>query len=1414
MNEMNSAYTVNLVGKHLMEAGAGTGKTYNIVTLFLRMVLGGIPVKKILVVTYTNPATAELVNRLHKGLEEMKAALQSDDGGKVAEQCKPFLDNKQWKIIFSPQSFPDGYGWDETTLPQEEGRKKMLRLVNQALLDFDQAPVSTIHGFCQSVLNENVFESGIQFGLKIRSSFSDVQYKAATDFCRKLSYDSSCLNFFDWLDIELTPADLLKETQKVLEFSADAVDWKSAKQHDCKNDLTNEAADTVPQSSTSQPELNCEQLNTVFIDKQSSLEAGFDEKRQPLEGVSAWEDILYNCDDVSVDLFNTYQRVLSFHQATRAFLESAEYSFDWLSKLNREKYLNKIEYPFFEKLFDAETRKSISSQQFFKLTFFLKKNDDNSSTINEIYPNLNIKKRLKKEALQNVKKILASEEATKVFDKISELNELMPDDSLLKKSKDKVIKQNIKDALREKAAKAITEAVEAYKRDEEEMSFNDLLTQVRDILRKESNSTCHPLTDRIREQYDAVLVDEFQDTDEIQYSIFEWVFAGNWHEPGEKPRQGEGAKPSASFFMIGDPKQAIYAFRGGDLVTYQSATDGDVRDRRLSLTTNHRSSDAYIDEMNILFRKVMPVSSFSKTLQWTDIGKQEPGKAPHFGWIDSHNQFQDLTKNLLTCNNSFDGNGPAAGTSLEQLVEEIGLILDKGFYQRFLKKANGEEKQVAKPIDASDIAVLVNSNAEGVEVQKALVKAGIPCQWFGDISIFSTEEAAVLLLLMDCLLELGNSRLVLKTLCTPLFGCTAKQLDELRKDSLAQIQTSLGDIAQLWLNKSFLTAFDKLIHSSMAKLAGRPDGGDDSLAMVIRRGADGERVLAHYFQLAEALNSVAIERHLGRQGLFSFLKRKVATSQKNNTWGTQEQKPDMVQDDDNQNDEERFNLRLSSENPAVQVMTAHKSKGLQFPIVFAYNILCRNVKSNAGGIYHRNGKRRYYLESLKDNGTTDDPATMALYEQYDEMRRLFYVVVTRARYLCRFIDKKTNMDSIKMYDLLAAEQEKHPLLFMSNLEFSADIPQKESQVGGEVGEFEALDFSKINPAPGWSTISFTTLSPAHREYLGAKDLELDSSVAPLCNDEEGEEENDDGEPDAEKAVAPIFQMPMGKAAGTCWHSMFENLDFQWDENLGECRNGQTFENWLGTQLSSQFRGTDEQKAAQLKACIDVVQGILCNPMPIGFSLKEVQAAERCAELHFTFQLKNGFIAGNIDKLKLGDNILTQENEESKWLQDSVLQALWQEKLDFPKDWAKSYRAASGHNLTGSIDLLFEHQGKTYILDWKTNSLKNDFRNFSPDNLRDAMLNSYYPFQYLLYTVAWMRFYDSITPGHEWNEDDYLKCFGGCIYIFCRGVSQDAKGAGGEWPRGFHFASPSDKQGLLRWEVIGKLYKWLDVAADK
>ncbi|MBR0458060.1 MAG: UvrD-helicase domain-containing protein [Victivallales bacterium] len=1240
------AYTVPLTGKHLMEASAGTGKTYNIVTLFLRMVLAGIPLRKILVVTFTEAATAELVNRVRKGLVAMTHALEGT--GQVPEQCAPFLDPSQWKDIFDKNKYPTGYGWAPNEIPEENaGKKRLKQRIRQALADFDQAAISTIHGFCRSILNENIFESGVRFGLAIQPNFNDLLYAITADYYRQQFYTVNS-SFLRWLDFKQTPSSIIsqKELMRLLEMPEENIQWETI------------------------PSLDWNALKEYYLNHKDILETPELEKSET--AIQTW------CDFEAFWGGNKHDLPVATKDIT-AFQE------------------------------EVKKRK------------------------NEIQAQILVK-------------------------------------------------------LKQDALKKIREEFNRQKQERGLISFDELLTRVWDVLREEAlREGERPLTERIREQYVAVLVDEFQDTDDVQYSIFEWLFAGNLHEPGQKSK-ATTAKLDRIFFMIGDPKQAIYSFRGGDLYTYQNAAEGV---QRLTLQTNFRSSQTYIQEMNKYLENIMSHFYGENPPRWESI--VSPENNPH-RLLDSHGQ--EFTQNLLTHNT--DGQEKP----LECLTREILSVLHAGLRHQ---EKEGEE---AKPLQPGDIAVLVDTNSQGKEVTEALSNAGIPCQWFGTTSIFSTPEASILLQCMQCLQNLGKRGNVLTLLSTPIFGYQAGDLYTLNETSLPQVMTALHTVSLLWQKKSFLTAFEQLLYTSRENLENGLLGnnGEETFASKILAGPNGEHVLAHFLQLTESLNAVALERHLGQQGLTDCLKKKIDANKdpsdknKNNTEQT------TVENSDNEDAEERDCIRLSSEKSAVQVMTAHKSKGLQFPIVFAYNLLQRSFKTGPGGIFHQGGKRKIYQGKLPSIPSEQDlpEQKQVIKEGYDEMLRLFYVIVTRAQYLCRFIDtkKKQEKESTQKttFELLSKNQTS-PFPYLQNLTF--EETQEEPSFHGHAFAGEALDASDVHPAPGWSTISFSSLSPIHREYLPPE--ETDNQEKSILNDDESENEgaSEDTEEDSPQ-IAPIFQMAAGTAAGSCWHSLFEHLDFQWVTHPEVRRDGLTFHEWLCQQLASQFRGTPEKKLAQQQACCDAIEGILCHQLPIGFALKDILPEKRATELRFTFHLKNGFLAGNLDPAL---NDLTPD--EQSWLPKFL--KLWKDGLDFPDNWSRAYRASQEHNLTGSIDLLFEHNGKTYVLDWKTNSLKNDFQNFLPERLPFAMRSSYYPFQYLLYTVAWMRFFDSLHPGHVWTEEEYLQRFGGCLYVFCRGVSRGIPGTATKWPRGFHFAPPNAPDSLLRWEVLGQLYQWLEVS---
>ena len=169
------SYKCPLNGNHLVEAGAGTGKTYNIQILFMRLLLQGIPITEILVVTFTELATAELRDRLRRILSEtLNACLQFATDGSLPES------NKQILPFFDATRCPEAF--------TENNVEDILKRLKAAQQSFDDAPVSTIHGFCSRMLNENAFESGLRYGMKPRTDVSDLIFKALNDFCRQECY--------------------------------------------------------------------------------------------------------------------------------------------------------------------------------------------------------------------------------------------------------------------------------------------------------------------------------------------------------------------------------------------------------------------------------------------------------------------------------------------------------------------------------------------------------------------------------------------------------------------------------------------------------------------------------------------------------------------------------------------------------------------------------------------------------------------------------------------------------------------------------------------------------------------------------------------------------------------------------------------------------------------------------------------------------------------------------------------------------------------------------------------------------------------------------------------------------------------------------------------------------------------------
>lgn len=1244
-----NAYTCPLDGANLVEAGAGTGKTYNIQVLVLRLVLAGTDVRKILVVTFTDAATAELRDRVHRILGAMRDAL----GKLVSQDPKEHQDiiaglDDQLRGFFQDESPAAGEGW-RRDLPGA------LKKVKDALRNFDQAPISTIHGFCHRMLNENAFESGIRYGLEPRTDISAVTNDIIHDFARTLLYQAGALRVRICTTLHINPDTLLAAIQPVARNIGTTIDWglEPAALNDPEQALANQektVGDLLEQIKADEFWKLCPAIPDHLLNKNAA------DSLSP-SALAAFRDLLRRDTPIEEGHFRAFTTSSMAAGINKAKSQGKTLAEEITTGAGRA----------FTAPFDAlatalpryRTLVHYLSAQYFQTQLAIRKCRDNFLT------------------------------------------------------------------------------------------FNDMLTELDNRLQSQDGDR---LAEVIRAKYDCALVDEFQDTDPVQYNIFNRIFKQSSHH---------------AFFMIGDPKQAIYSFRGGDIFAYLKACQDIPAERRFTLATNYRSANAYIDALNTFYEGATPPPFARDDIAFTTIIKPA-GNAKTFT-----RAAQTIANPLTIC--TFTKKDLAAEDIVAKLIAtvadpDLAICLDG----------------VSRRPRYSDIAVLVRTGNDGNAIESLLQNQGIPVVWTNAGNIFWTLEADELLDLMTAITHYNDSSLITKVLASRLFAATADDLLALR-NAMPAIQLYFEQLHELWSKKSFLAMFRVFLEQPHRN--GRPwlSGVNpvafpeaDNLAQLLARQHNGDRTLTNFLHLGEKLHQTATQRSLGPESLITFLK--------NRSRNSSDAACDSGEHDE---DDEALALRMATQNDAVLIMTLHKSKGLQFPFVFLPHLPA--VTPDERDILYHDEEGNRCLDLTPSHAHQDACAKEAL----QETLRILYVGLTRAIFACHVAYAAKTSPLSPHAHLLSRLTPWLTDPTPAAATLAPPPPPTANQLHPAMA-FTDQDAGRLQP--GWRTCSFTSLAtstPPPTNLLP----DPAGATAPTIRPGDGETEvaqggqldDEDDEADDTMNMAgpaagppvtatgggaipfpdrePIFQFPAGKRAGLFWHSIFENLDFQSrDDNLETALTAQL-------DLYSLLPEQPARRERQRQAFITMTKGILHNTLPDGFQLADVPPTRRLTELRFLYRLRNGFHSTKLAAV------------------------LRQHGLAAPERWNTT--CPPGTAMTGSIDLLFRAPNhKFYLLDWKTNCLDGDPANFGAAGLQAEMDAKFYHLQYLIYTVAFAEFHRSRT-GQAITSDIYEDIFGGVFYLFVRGITPEPEAT--TPPRGVFFTRPP-------FALIESLHEHIGIAA--
>ncbi|MFA6413573.1 MAG: UvrD-helicase domain-containing protein, partial [Syntrophales bacterium] len=801
-----------LTGGNLIEASAGTGKTYAITAIFLRLLLEQqLKVSQILVVTYTVSATEELRDRIRR---QIRAAIVAMENGTTGDE------------------FVGGLIRD--LAHPEEG----LRLLKAALRNFDEAPIFTIHSFCQQVLREHAFESLSLFDTELITDERPLAEEIVEDFWRRNFYDAATEFIRYAREKKYGPEAFLKIT---------------------RNSIS-------PPDTLIQPEIQPIDLHSLelFRDTLKKVKAAWGAARSGVIGKlkdPGLNKTSYKNPDVLISLMDLWidrEGGLPFFPGWEKFTPS-------VLKQKTNKNQQTPGHPFFDLCGELWDIAQILQREMDHQLLYLK---------TEIFRVLRRELPLKKE------------------------------------------EQNIQ-------------------------SYDDLLMRVRTALEKPGGEA---LAKALHQRYRAALIDEFQDTDPVQYAIFQTVFGMD-----------------SILFLIGDPKQAIYSFRSADLFSYLRASR--QVQNRYSLTHNWRSEPHLVAAINHVFAG--PGQHDRKPFVFAEIpfraasgvDNQDRPLLELSGDANAPFQLVYFDKGCLAVANAAGNKENFRRLIAGAVAGEISHLLSLA--------RQGKATIGAAPLQPGDIAVLVRENREARLVQESLHELAIPCVLHGAGNIFDSPEALEMERLLAGVAEPRSEKALGTALVTDIMGVSGETLmsAKMEEHPWEAWVNRFQQYNDLWEEAGFIRMFRTLLRN-------------EDVHPRLLGYRDGERRLTNLLQLSEILHNEASARKLGMAGLIKWLAR---------------------QRDPAATRQEEHELRLESDANAVRLVTIHKSKGLEYPIVFCpFQWGSSRTRKEELPRYHDDQDDWRLNLVLADED--QQAIILAERESLAENIRLLYVALTRAKY--------------------------------------------------------------------------------------------------------------------------------------------------------------------------------------------------------------------------------------------------------------------------------------------------------------------------------------------------------------------------------------------------------------------------------
>lgn len=1168
-------FDIELSGKHLVEASAGTGKTYSIASLYVRLLVETkASVENLLVVTFTEAATKELRDRLLKRIRDSLLVLRGSKS-------------------------PEGNAFLETLKAAVDEPAAAAGRLEEALYDFDRAAVYTIHGFCSQVLQDQAFESGALFNAEFIGEDREIAGEVMDDFWR------------GWIR-EVTENPRKRPLHHLLrDRGIDA------------GRLTSELAphtgkpylELLPEASPSLPEGTLDKLYEVFLEMRHLWEKHTQEIRGLMHS-----DPLSNYRESWVE---------GWLRKMEGFLSSPVPPIDYFERMDK----------FSQSVLDDSLRKG----------------EEGPAPQHPFFDR--------------------AERYTELADRLKDFPVLF----------------------RKRAYGYLLREMEKRKEELGVYAYDDMLLKVRDALQHPDRGNA--LSRTLRSRYRYALVDEFQDTDPVQYDIFSLIYGEESEDTG--------------LFLIGDPKQSIYGFRGADVFTYLAAKRSIDEEHRFRLEHNYRSVPELIGAVNRIFgRQEHPFILDDIGFVGANPGR---GEEEYVRFAVDGDTLPPMQFRLPAGEESLT-KGEADQVAAEDAAGEIARLLSDG------DAAIGERE-----VRAGDIAVLVYTHRQAQRVAEALDSHNIHSVEFSRRSVFDTEEAAELQQVLRAVANPGSESLVRAALSTRLFHYGAGDLLELQEDERKWLEEldRFRRWSELWGSRGFGYLFRTMLL----------EAGMDGQLM---KREHGERRVTNLTHLGELLQEEERANHRGSRNLLKWMARRRSEA-------SSEREEELI--------------RLESDEALIQIVTMHRSKGLEYPVVFC-PYLWRGPEFGEGGeplLFHRGDGNRG--QACLDLGGSSGEGRQARrfrseWENLAESVRLAYVAMTRARQRCCVTWIGASRSEFSPLGLLLQEVPRVKALLEeqitgseSGLEYRPGDPVRTLRILRE-GSPGLIDIAGTGSGKGAKpeTAEERPALGSARRFTGKKPqqafrISSFSSLAGSHRTEEepgfeylfGEEEEQSGE-EPVPGEASIFDFPRGPRPGTCLHNIFEKIlapeRSRYPEEAEEVVRRELKAFGIGLRWRDVVnRMVDTVMSRELK-----VPGNGRRPLRLG----ELERGSYLPEMEFHFRTGRAESGALLEQIRDGESAPGGEGVREGFMR-------------------------------GFIDLTVCHEERYYLLDYKSNHLGGTVEDYGEGALREEVRSALYDLQYHLYTVALHRYLDDRLPDYRYESH-----FGGVWYLFLRGLNPEGQ----------------------------------------